>query len=39
MLGLLALNGSLPLGFAIHILQMMPTKPDKSSVECYAMGF
>ena len=32
-------NGSLPLGIAIHILEMMPRKLGESSVECYAMGF
>ena len=32
-------NGSLPLGIAIHILEMMPRKLGESSVECCAMGF
>ena len=32
-------NSSLLLGFTIPILRKMPTKPDKSSVECYGHDF
>ena len=32
-------NGSLLLGFTIHILRKMPRKSDESSVECYGHVF